>query len=165
MSSEIIHFWCITSIEEGSCNGISHRFYYRKANKITNKKGIHISNWPTFNNSVISAPLAKWEISRWWLGKITINIPQLVFARDIHLNNLWPQDIVGVILLNVDRHSRGLRGDGRGLRSVQCLSHPCCQFKDRIWEMGRVVRGVMIFGVCYKLHGKNNSVLGCNIRS
>jgi hypothetical protein len=38
----------------------------------------------------------------------SIDISQLVLARDIHLDNLGPKSIVGIVQLDADRCSRGV---------------------------------------------------------
>jgi hypothetical protein len=113
-SLEFIDLGGITAVKIGCSNGIPDRFGCGKSDEIANKGWVHRIDQPPFDNYIVSLPLSKGWVGRRRLGKIPGDKSQFVFARDVHLDNLGPEGIVGTVQLNTDRSSQVLDGHGRG---------------------------------------------------
>lgn len=99
MMLEIIHLRIVNPIKISCSSRVPDLFCSREANEVSNQGRIHRVDQSSLDNGILGLPSLKRWISFRRLGKVSIDISQLIFAKDIHFNNLEPQSIVGAIQL------------------------------------------------------------------
>lgn len=101
-SLEFIDLKGITPIKKCCSNSIPNCFSSGKSDEISGECQVHRVDQPSFDDGVFGSPSSKGWVSRRWWRIVTVDISQLVFARDIHLDNLGPKAIIGTVQLDTN---------------------------------------------------------------